>query len=340
MKALLRGLVFAMALGSSGPVKAADPAGAGSTFVTPILTKWAADYRVKTGNAVNYQSIGSGGGINQIKARSIDFAATDMPLAPDDLRKLGLAQFPLVIGGVVPVANLDGIKSGQLRFTGPLLADIYLGKIKVWNDPAIARLNPDVKLSATPIVVAHRSDGSGTTFNWVNYLAKASPEWKAKVGEGATVNWPIGLGGKGNEGVAVFVRQTTGAIGYVEYAVALKTKLAYALVQNSAGQFPAPNMQSFQAAAAEAPWDRAADFHLTITDAPGATAYPIAATVFVLMPKQPKNPDAALRALDFFKWAMESGQQQAQALDYVPLPNDLVRRVEDYWRAQFSGWKG
>jgi phosphate transport system substrate-binding protein len=340
MKTLVYGLVSAIVLGSTGLARAADPMGAGSTFVTPILTKWAADYRARTGKAVNYQSIGSGGGITQIKARSIDFAATDMPLAPDELRKLGLAQFPLVIGGVVPVINLDGIKSGQMRFSGPVLADIYLGKIKVWNDPAIQRLNPGLKLSATPIVVAHRLDGSGTTFNWANYLAKASPEWKDKVGEGTTVKWPLGLGGKGNEGVAVFVRQTTGAIGYVEYAVALKTKLAYGMVQNSAGQFPTPNMQSFQAAAAGASWDKADDFYLVITDAPGETAYPITATTFVLMHKQPRNPDAAMQALDFFKWSIESGQPQAEALDYVPLPNGLVRRIEDYWKVQFSGWKG
>lgn len=340
MKHLITGLIFGITLSAAGLAEAADSTGAGSTFVSPIMAKWAADYRAKTGNIVNYQSIGSGGGITQIKARNVDFAATEMPLVPDELRKLGLAQFPLVIGGVVPVVNLEGIKPGQMRFTGTLLADIYLGKVKVWNDPAIQRLNPDVKLPATPIVVAHRLDGSGTTFNWVNYLAKVSPEWKAKVGEGATVNWPLGLGGKGNEGVAVFVGQTKGAIGYVEYTFALKTKLTYGLVQNSAGQFVTPNAESFQAAAAAAPWDKASDFYVIMTDAPGQNAYPITATVFVLMPKQPKNPDTATRALDFFKWALESGHGQAQALDYVPLPNTLVQRVEDYWKAQFSGWKG
>jgi phosphate transport system substrate-binding protein len=289
---------------------------------------------------VNYQSIGSGGGITRIKSRAVTFGATDMPLAPAELRKHGLAQFPLVIGGVVPVVNLDGINPGQLRFSGPLLADIFLGKVKVWNDPAIERLNPGVKLPATPIVVAHRLDGSGTTFNWAHYLAQVSPEWKSKVGVGATVNWPIGLGGKGNDGVAVFVRQTKGAIGYVEYAAALKAKLAFALVQNSAGQFVAPSVDSFQAAATGAPWNETTDFNLVMTNAPGEKAYPITATVFVLMHNQPKNPSEAALALAFFKWALESGQQQARALDYVPLPADLVQRIEDYWRAQFSGWKG
>jgi phosphate transport system substrate-binding protein len=340
VKHLLRGLIFGMALMAAGGAYAGDLTGAGSTFVYPILFKWAADYRTKTGQAVNYQSIGSGGGIAQIKASTVDFGASDMPLAPDELEKLGLAQFPLVIGGVVPVVNLEGIKPGEMRFTGPLLADIYLGKIKVWNDPAIQQINPDVKLPAVPIVVAHRLDGSGTTFNWVNYLSKVSPEWKEKVGEGTSVEWPIGLGGKGNEGVTVFVGQTKGAIGYMEYAFALKSKLTYGLVQNSAGQFVAPNVESFQAAAAGAAWDKVRDFYLIMTDAPGEKAYPITATAFVLMHRQPKNPDAAMRALEFFKWALESGQKQAGSLDYVPLPDDLVQRVEAYWKGQFSGWKG
>jgi phosphate transport system substrate-binding protein len=339
MKPLIHGLILGFALVASGPVAAADSTGAGSTFVSPIMAKWAADYRAKTGHVVKYQPIGSGGGITQIKARTVTFAASDMPLLPAELGKLGLAQFPLVIGGVVPVVNLQGIKPGEMRFTGPLLADIFLGKIKVWNDPAITRLNPDLKLPATPIVVAHRLDGSGTTFNWVHYLAQVSPEWKARVGVGATVEWPLGLGGKGNEGVAVFVRQTSGAIGYVEYAFALKAKLAYGSVQNSAGQFVSPSIESFQAAAAGAPWHEATDFHLIMTNAPGEKAYPITATVFILMHNQPKNPSEAAQALEFFKWALGNGQPQAQALDYVPLPADLVRRVEDYWKAQFSGWK-
>lgn len=334
------GLFLALTLSWSGPVAAAESTGAGSTFVSPILLKWAADYRAKTGHVVNYQPIGSGGGITRIKSRAVTFAATDMPLAPAELRKHGLAQFPLVIGGVVPVVNLEGINPGQLRFSGPLLADIFLGKIKVWNDPAIERLNPGTKLPATPIVVAHRLDGSGTTFNWVNYLAQVSPEWKSKVGVGATVNWPIGLGGKGNEGVAVFVRQTKGSIGYVEYAFAVKAKLPFGLVQNSAGQFVTPSVDSFQAAAAGAPWNETTDFHLVMTNAPGEKAYPVTATVFVLMHNQPKNPGEAAQALAFFRWALDSGQQQARALDYVPLPAELVRRIEDYWRDQFSGWKG
>jgi phosphate transport system substrate-binding protein len=213
MKHLLRALIFAIGIATTGGAGAAEPSGAGSTFVSPILFKWSADYRRTTGSRVNYQSIGSGSGIIQIKAQAVDFGASDMPLPPDELQKLGLAQFPLVIGGVVPVVNLEGIGPGEMRFTGPLLADIYLGKIKVWNDPAIHRLNPDVKLPSAPIVVAHRLDGSGTTFNWVNFLGKASAEWRDKVGEGTSVDWPVGLGGKGNEGVTVFVNQTKGSIG-------------------------------------------------------------------------------------------------------------------------------
>jgi phosphate transport system substrate-binding protein len=340
MKHLIRGVIIGIALTASTAANAAGPTGAGSTFVTPILLKWAAEYRAKTGQTVNYQSIGSGGGITQIKNQNVDFGATDRPPTSDELQKLGLGQFPLVIGGVVPVVNLEGIKPGEMHFTGPLLADIYLGKIKMWDDPAIQRLNPDAKLPASPILVAHRLDGSGTTFNWVNYLSKVSPEWKEKVGEGTTVEWPIGLGGKGNEGVTVFVGQTKGAIGYVEYTFAVKSKLTYGLVQNSAGQFVAPNAESFQAAAAGAAWDKAKDFYLIMTDAPGEKAYPITATAFVLMQRQPKSPETAMQALGFFKWALESGQTQAESLDYVPLPSELVQRVEDYWRVQFSGWKG
>lgn len=340
MKNAMCAAMFAIILMAAGAARAADLGGAGSTFVSPILVKWAADYRAKTGQTVNYQSIGSSGGITQIKARTVDFGATDMPLPPAELEKLGLGQFPLVIGGVVPVVNLEGVKPGALRFSGPLLADIYLGKVKVWNDPAIQQLNRDAKLPPTPIVVAHRLDGSGTTFNWVNYLGKVSPEWKEKIGEGATVDWPIGLGGKGNEGVTVFVSQTRGAIGYVEYAFVVKNKLTYGLVQNRAGQFVEPNAESFQAASVGAPWDNAKDFYVVMTDAPGQKAYPITATSFILMHKHPKNPDTAQRAIDFFKWALESGQHQAQALDYVPLPKDLVERVENYWKAQFAGWKG
>ena len=320
--------------------QAGDITGAGSTFVYPILSKWSADYSVKTGNKVNYQSIGSGGGIAQIKGATVDFGASDMPLKPADLQKLGLGQFPLVMGGIVPVVNIDGVQPGQMRFTGPLLADIYLGKIKNWNDPAIAKINPDVKLPDAAIGVVHRADGSGTTFNWANYLSKVSPEWKDKVGEGTSVQWPVGLGGKGNEGVAAFVNQTKNSIGYVEYAYVIQNKMTYGLVQNKACKFIKPDAASFQAAAASAKWADATDFYLIMTDAPGDDSYPVAATVFVLMYKQPKDAARTNTTMDFFKWALENGQPQANSLDYVPFPPNVVEQIETYWKIQFAGVKG
>ena len=323
-----------------GTANAAEITGAGSTFVYPILAKWSADYNVKSGNKVNYQSIGSGGGIAQIKAATVDFGASDMPMKPADLQKLGLGQFPLVIGGIVPVVNIDGIKPGQMRFTGAVLADIYLGKIKTWDDPAITQLNPDLKLPNAAIGVVHRSDGSGTTFNWVNYLSKVSTEWKDKVGEGTSVEWPVGLGGKGNEGVAAFVNQTKNSIGYVEYAYVLQNKMAWGQVQNKAGKFIKPDAASFQAAAASAKWGDAQDFYLIMTDASAEGAYPIAATVFILMYKQPKDATRTNAAMDFFKWALENGQPEATSLDYVPFPPNVVQQIENYWKAQFAGLKG
>jgi phosphate transport system substrate-binding protein len=311
--------------------------GAGSTFVFPILSKWAADYEAKTGTTVKYQSIGSGGGIAQIKAATVDFGASDAPLKPDDLAKAGLAQFPLVIGGIVPVMNIDGVKPGEIKFTGPLLADIFLGKVKTWNDPAIAKLNPDVKLPAAPIIVAHRSDSSGTTFNWTNYLSKVSPEWRDKVGEGTAVAWPVGAGGKGNEGVAAFVLQTSNSIGYVEYAYVLQNKLTYGLVQNKAGKYVKPDAASFQAAAAGADWAKAQDFYLIMTDSPAPYAYPIAATAFVLMHKDAKSAARSRATLEFFRWALENGQKQAAALDYVSLPPGLVTQIGVYWKFTFAG---
>ena len=324
----------------TGAVQAADITGAGSTFVYPILSKWSADYSVKTGNKINYQSIGSGGGIAQIKGATVDFGASDMPLKPADLQKLGLGQFPLVMGGIVPVVNIDGVQPGQMRFTGPVLADIYLGKIKNWNDPAIAKINPDVKLPDAAIGVVHRSDGSGTTFNWANYLSKVSPEWNNKVGEGTSVEWPVGLGGKGNEGVAAFVNQTKNSIGYVEYAYVIQNKMTYGLVQNKAGKFIKPDAASFQAAAASAKWGDATDFFLIMTDAPGDDAYPVAATVFILMYKQPKDAARTNTTMDFFKWALENGQPQANSLDYIPFPSNVVQQIETYWKTQFAGVKG
>jgi phosphate transport system substrate-binding protein len=334
------GAVTLAALAMTASVQAAEITGAGSTFVFPILSKWSADYSAKTGINVNYQSIGSGGGLAQIKAATVDFGASDAPMKPADLQKLGMGQFPLVIGGIAPVVNIDGVQAGQMRFTGPVLADIYLGKITNWNDPALAKLNPDVKLPNAAIGVVHRSDGSGTTFNWVNYLSKVSAEWKDKVGEGTAVEWPVGVGGKGNEGVAAFVNQTKNSIGYVEYAYVLQNKMIYGLVQNKAGNFTKPDAASFQAAAASADWGNARDFYLIMTDAPGDDAYPVAATVFIIMYKQPKDAARANTAIDFFKWAIEDGKSQASDLNYVPLPDSLVKQIENYWKAQFVGLKG
>jgi phosphate transport system substrate-binding protein len=327
-------LAVALICATALPAAAQQITGAGSTFVYPILSKWSEAYSQLKGVRVNYQSIGSGGGIAQIKAATVDFGASDAPLPPDQLTAAGLAQFPVVIGGVVPVFNVEGIDAGQIRFTGTLLGDIYLGKIKRWNDPAVAAVNPGVKLPDQAITVVHRSDGSGTTFNWVNYLSKVSDEWKGKVGEGTSVAWPTGVGGKGNEGVAEYVSRIKGSIGYVEYAFVLQNKMKYAAVQNRAGNFVKPEAASFQAAAASADWAKAQDFYLVITDAPGDQSYPISATVFVLMYKQPKNADRAHEALAFFSWALESGQKQAEALDYVPLPPPLVQQIDAYWKAQ------
>jgi phosphate transport system substrate-binding protein len=319
--------------------QAADITGAGSTFVFPILSKWSADYSTKTGNRINYQSIGSGGGLAQIRAATIDFGASDAPMKPEDLQTLGMGQFPLVIGGIVPTVNIDGVQPGQIRFTGTLLANIYLSKVTNWNDPAIAKLNPDLKLPNAAITVVHRADGSGTTFNWVNYLSKVSVEWKDKVGEGTAVEWPTGIGAKGNEGVAAFVTQTKNSIGYVEYAYVLQNKMRYGLVQNKAGKFIKPDAASFQAAAASANWGDAKDFNLIMTNAPGETAYPVAATVFIIMYKQPKDATRTKTAIEFFKWALENGQKQANDLDYVPLPESLVTQIENYWKDQFAGLK-
>jgi len=334
LKLRLAALGFAAIFGTAA--QAADITGAGATFIYPLLSKWSADYKAETENKVNYQSIGSGGGIAQIKAGTVDFGSTDAPLKPEELSEAGLGQFPSAIGGVVPVMTVPGIVAGQIRLDGPLLADIFLGKIAKWNDPAIAALNPGVKLPDVRVTVVHRSDGSGTTFNFVNYLSKVSPEWKSKVGEGTAVQWPIGIGGKGNEGVAAYVKQIKGGIGYVELSYALQNKMAYAAMKNSAGNFVQPNIESFQAAAVSADWVNAKDFYLVMTDAPGADAWPIAATNFILMYKQPKDAARAKGAKHFFAWAYANGDEQAEKLHYVPLPDALVAQVEAYWAANFK----
>ena len=312
--------------------QAANITGAGSSFVYPVLSKWSAAYSQATGNQINYQSIGSGGGIAQIEAGTVDFGASDKPLPAAELKKYGLGQFPVVIGGIVPVVNVPGVAPGAMKLDGPLLADIYLGKVTMWNDPAIAALNGGLSLPDRKITVVHRSDGSGTTFNFTNYLGKVSAEWKSKVGEGTSVGWPAGIGGKGNEGVAAYVKQVAGGIGYVEYAYALQNRLAFARMKNAAGNFVQPRDDSFAAAAATADWNSAPDFNVIMTNAPGDTAWPITATTWAIMYKQPKNPAQTRAALDFFKWSFENGQPQAASLDYVPLPDTLVRQIEAYWQ--------
>jgi phosphate transport system substrate-binding protein len=316
--------------GETSGHSAVEITGAGSTFVYPVLSAWAGDYQKQSGAKVNYQSIGSGGGISQVKAGTVDFGASDQPLSSDELAKSDLAQFPIVIGGIVPVINLTGMEPGKLRLTGPVLADIFAGKVKTWNDPSIVKINPGVNLPSAPIAVVHRSDGSGTTFNFTHYLSQVSPSWKAGPGEGKTVSWPTGVGGKGNEGVAAYVKQLPNSIGYVEYAYVLQNGMNYASLQNAAGNFVLPSAETFSNAAATADWAKAQDFNLVMTNAPGANAYPITASVFVLMPTNAKDPARSKAALDFFRYVLNSGQDQAKKLDYVPLPPELVKQIEAY----------
>ncbi|WFC43020.1 phosphate ABC transporter substrate-binding protein PstS [Pseudoxanthomonas sp. SE1] len=334
IKARAAAVAFAATL-STG-VLAADITGAGATFIYPLLSKWSADYNTATGTKINYQSIGSGGGIAQIKAATVDFGSSDAPMKPEELAKYGLGQFPSAIGGVVPVVNVAGVKAGAMKFDGPLLADIFLGKVKMWNDPRIVALNGGVQLPEQKITVVHRSDGSGTTFNWVNYLSKVSPEWKTTVGEGTSVKWPAGVGGKGNEGVAAYVKQIKGGIGYVELSYALQNKMAYARMKNAAGNFVLPSEETFQAAAASADWAKSKDFYLIMTNAPGENAWPVAATNFIIMYKKPKNVERAKATKEFFRWAYANGDAQAKSLDYVPLPDPLVKQIEAYWAQNYK----
>ncbi|TAM57843.1 MAG: phosphate ABC transporter substrate-binding protein PstS [Rhodanobacter sp.] len=330
--------VAAIAVASTFAVgaQATDITGAGSSFVYPVVSKWSAAYAEKTGNHINYQSIGSGGGIAQIKAGTVDFGASDMPLDEATLSKFGLGQFPDVIGGIVPAFNVEGVAPGKMVLDGATLANIYLGKITKWNDPAIAKLNPTLKLPAAAITVVHRSDGSGTTFNFSDYLSKVSPQWKTKVGEGTAVQWPVGIGGKGNEGVSAYIKQIKNSLGYVEYAFALQNHIGYAVMKNAAGNIVKPTIANFQAAADTADWKHSKNFNLVMTNAPGANAWPITATSWVIMYKQPKNLANAKVAFDFFKWAYEHGQEQARSLDYVPLPPSLVQQIETYWKTEYK----
>lgn len=317
-------------------VQAQNITGAGASFVFPIMSKWSSDYAAAGLGRVNYQSIGSGGGIAQAKAGTVDFGSTDAPLNPAALAQHRLAQFPSVIGGVVPVVNLRGINAGQLRLTGPVLADIYLGRITRWNDGRITELNPSIVLPDSNIRVVYRSDGSGTTFNFVHYLSQISPEWKQRVGFGTAVRWPTGFGGRGNEGVAAYVKQLQGSIGYVELSYALINRLTYTEMMNAAGAWVQPSIASFRAAAASADWAAAQDFNLVITNAPGEASWPITATNFILMPTNPRNAARSIATLRYFEWAFANGDASAESLGYVPLPDPLVELIKTYWAEKFK----
>ncbi|CAL8978563.1 phosphate ABC transporter substrate-binding protein PstS [Rhodoplanes serenus] len=325
---------------SLAPAVAADISGAGATFPYPIYAKWADTYKKETGIGLNYQSIGSGGGIKQIQAKTVTFGATDAPLKGPQLEKDGLVQFPMVMGGIVPVINVDGIKPGDLVLDGPTLAKMFLGDIKSWDDPAIAKLNPSVKLPKQAIAVVHRSDGSGTTFNFTDYLVKVSPEWKDRVGSATSVQWPTGIGAKGNEGVANNVAQTKGSIGYVEYAYAKQNKLTHTRLTNKDGKAVAPEMKSFQAAAASADWTSVPGYGVIITDQPGADTWPITTATWILMHKQPTDPAVAADALKFFAWAYEKGDKMAEELDYIPMPENVVASVKKTWAAEIKDASG
>jgi len=337
LQAFLAAATIAFGISTASAV---DITGAGATFPFPIYAKWAEAYKAKTGVGMNYQSIGSGGGIAQIKAKTVDFGASDMPLKAEDLQTAGLMQFPAIIGGVVPIVNLEGVAPGAIKFTGPVLADIYLGKIKTWNDKAIADLNPGLKLPSDLITVVRRSDGSGTTFLWTDYLSKVSPEWKEKVGASTAVAWPEGVGGKGNEGVAAYVQRIKGSIGYVEYAYAKKNKMSFGSVQNKDGQFVQPEDDAFQAAAAGADWKGTPGFGAILTNQPGKASWPITGASFILMHAKQEKPQSGAEVLKFFDWALKNGQKMASELDYVPLPAPLVTQIEDAWKSQLKDGGG
>jgi phosphate transport system substrate-binding protein len=331
------GLVAAAGI---APAMAIDISGAGATFPYPIYAKWADSYKKETGSGLNYQSIGSGGGIKQIMAKTVTFGASDMPLKPEEVQKSGLVQFPTVIGGDVPVVNLEGIKSADLKLDGDTLAKIFLGQITKWDDAAIKKLNPTAKLPSQAIVVVHRSDGSGTTFIWTDYLSKVSADWKSKVGANTSVEWPVGIGAKGNEGVANNVSNTKGSIGYVEYAYAKQNKLTTVSMINKDGKTVTPNSESFQAAAASADWEKADSFYIILTDQTGANSWPIAGATFILIHKQPQDPAAAAEALKFFAWAYAKGSKMAEDLDYVPMPEKVVGAIQKVWTAEIKDASG
>ncbi|WP_233887567.1 phosphate ABC transporter substrate-binding protein PstS [Paraburkholderia flagellata] len=336
MKVSLFAIVI-LALGT-GIAQAADITGAGSTFAAPIYTKWADAYQKSGGGKVNYQGIGSSGGIKQIQAKTVDFAGSDAPLKDDQLAKDGLFQFPTVVGGVVPAINVPGVKAGEITLSGPVLGDIYLGKIKKWNDPAIVALNPKVKLPDLDIAVVRRADGSGTSFIWTNYLSKVNPEWKSKVGEGTTVNWPTGTGGKGNDGVAAFVQRLPGAIGYVEWAYAKQNHMVYASMKNEAGAVVQPSTETFKAAAAGADWKKS--FYQILTNEPGKDAWPVVGATFVLLHTAQEKPDQGKETLKFFDWAFKNGSSAADSLDYISLPESVVSEIKSQWKEKVKDASG
>jgi phosphate transport system substrate-binding protein len=329
-------IVAAGLLAVSTPTFAADITGAGSTFVFPILSKWADAYKKESGNGVNYQSIGSGAGIKQIIANTVTFGASDAPLKAEQLEKDGLLQWPMVMGAIVPVVNIDGVKPGDMVLDGPTLADIYLGKITKWDDAAIKKLNPNVKLPTDAITVVRRSDGSGTTFNFTDYLSKVSADWKSKVGSGTAVEWPAGVGAKGNEGVAGNISQTKNSIGYVEYAYAKQNKLTYTALVNKDGKTVQPTVEGFQAAAANADWAKAPGYYLILTDQAGDKSWPITASTFILMHKDSSDKAAAQEAIKFFKYAFEKGDKMAEELDYIPMPDSVVKLIQKTWSSEIK----
>jgi phosphate transport system substrate-binding protein len=333
---LARVAVIAALSSAATAASAADISGAGATFPFPIYAKWADSYKKETGDGLNYQSIGSGAGIKQIKAKTVTFGATDAPLKPADLEAAGLVQWPMVMGGIVAVFNLAGVKSDELVIDGPTLANIYMGTITKWNDPALVKLNPKVKLPDLAIAVIHRADGSGTTFNYTDYLSKVSPDWKSKIGESTSVDWPVGIGAKGNDGVSSNVAGTNGAIGYVEYAYAKQNHLAWADMANQAGKVVAPTVPAFQAAAANADWAHSPGYYVILSDQPGADSWPMTAATFILMYKKPVDLAASNEALKFFSWCYDKGDKMAQDLDYIPMPASVVALVKKTWDADIQ----
>ncbi|MBR1161051.1 phosphate ABC transporter substrate-binding protein PstS [Bradyrhizobium elkanii] len=332
----IKAIVAAGMIAASTSAFAADITGAGATFPFPIYSKWADAYKKETGNGLNYQSIGSGAGIKQIQAKTVTFGATDAPLKHEQLEKDGLVQWPMVMGAIVPVVNLEGIKPGDLVLSGEVLGDIYLGKITKWNDAAIAKLNPKLTLPGDAITVVRRSDGSGTTFNFTDYLSKSNADWKSKVGSGTAVEWPVGVGAKGNEGVAGNISQTKNAIGYVEYAYAKQNKLTYTALVNKAGKTVQPTIAAFQAAASNADWAKAPGYYVILTDQPGEASWPITAATFILMHKDSTDKAASQEALKFFKYAFEKGDKAAEELDYIPMPDSVVKLIEKTWSSDIK----